>query len=80
MGADGTVSGARDTLSPGELLLKDFSAGGEKDLLLEKMMPKRRDILEKLLALVLLAYGIGVLEGFGGCEEKDLSPVVTIFL
>ena len=36
MGADGTVSGARDTLSPGELLLKDFSAGGEKDLLLEK--------------------------------------------
>ena len=43
-------------------------------------MPKRRDILEKLLALVLLAYGIGVLEGFGGCVEKDLSPVVTIFL
>ena len=36
MGAIGTVSGARDTLSPGELLLKDFSAGGEKDLLLEK--------------------------------------------
>ena len=29
----------------------------------EKMMPKRRDILEKLLALVLLAYGIGVLVG-----------------
>ena len=80
MGAIGTVSGARDTLSPGELLLKDFSAGGEKDLLLEKMMPKRRDILEKLLALVLLAYGIGVLEDFGGCVEKDLSPVVTIFL
>ena len=26
-------------------------------------MPKRRDILEKLLALVLLAYGIGVLVG-----------------
>jgi len=43
-------------------------------------MPKRRDILEKLLALVLLAYGIGVLEDFGGCVEKDLSPVVTIFL
>ena len=80
MGAIGTVSGAQDTLSPGELLLKDFSAGGEKDLLLEKMMPKRRDILEKLLALVLLAYGIGVLEGFGGCVEKDLSPVVPIFL
>jgi transposase len=30
---------------------------------MEKMMPKRRDILEKLLALVLLAYGIGVLVG-----------------
>jgi len=30
---------------------------------MEKMMPKRRDILEKLLALVLLAYGIAVLVG-----------------
>jgi len=29
----------------------------------EKLMPKRRDILEKLLALVLLAYGIAVLVG-----------------
>jgi hypothetical protein len=50
-------------IPPGELLLEDFSAGGEKDLLLEKIMPKRRDILEKLLALMLLAYGIGVLVG-----------------
>jgi len=44
---------------------------------MEKMMPKRRDILEKLLALVLLAYGIGVLVGenlrdqvYGGKGEK----------
>ncbi|HOV39806.1 MAG TPA: transposase [Spirochaetales bacterium] len=32
-------------------------------LQLEKMMPKRRDILEKLLSLVMLAYGIAVLVG-----------------
>ena len=30
MGAIGTVSGAWDTLSPGELLLPDVSAGGEE--------------------------------------------------
>jgi hypothetical protein len=27
------------------------------------MMPKRRDILEKLLSMVVLAYGIAVLVG-----------------
>jgi hypothetical protein len=36
---------------------------GRKIYFWRKMMPKRRDILEKLLALMLLAYGIGVLVG-----------------